>query len=101
QRQKHQAAEQSFAGKLRAVKGEGGGYSQPERDGYCHGRYEQAVDHRLPDRAVGKQRSIPVEGEVAGGESADARAVERVDNEDSDRQIEKREYDDGMQQEPA
>ena len=101
QRQKNEAPEERFAGELRAIERERGGDSEGERDEHRGRGDDQTVEDRVPDGAILKKNAIPVEREVARRESADALAVEGINNEDSDRQVEKGEDSKRMDREPT
>ena len=57
---------------------------------------DQAVEDRIPDGTVLKEDSIPVEGQIARRKSAHALAVEGINDEDGDGQIQEGEDGEGM-----
>ena len=94
----HQAAEESFSGKLRAVERERCGDSKSQRDGHRAAATSRLLPHRFPDRTVGKERAIPVEVRSRGGKPSDSRSVERINNQHRDRQIQEMRTPRGMGQ---
>ena len=94
QRQENEAAKKGFAGEVGAVESERG--EQAERESECDagGGDDEAVEHGIPDRAVGEKLAVPVEREMARREAADAVAIEGVDDEHDDREIDEREDED-------
>src|SRR5579883_222196 len=72
---------------------------QPERDrkpNACRGHHE-AVQHGLPDRSIGEELRIPAERQVARRKAAYSRAIERIENQHRNRQIQEREHQPGVE----
>ena len=85
QRQKNQAAKERFAGKVGAIERERGEQAERERERDAAGGDDEAVQHGIPDRAVGEKLAIPIEREMARRKAADAVAIEGVNDEHDDR----------------
>src|SRR6202041_3620253 len=65
-------------------------FRSAERDRHREGGYDQTVDHRVPQRSVGKELAIPFEGPTRRRKSAYAGAIEGINHQDNDREIKKR-----------
>ncbi len=87
QREKNQAAEESFAGEVGAVERERRKQAEGEREGDAGGGDEEAVDDGVPDGGVAEQLAIPVEREVTRGKASDAVAIEGVEDKHGDGQV--------------
>jgi hypothetical protein len=99
QREKYEATEERFAWEAGAVEGERGEEAQRERERYGSGGDEEAVEDGVPDGAVREKLAIPVERQMLWRESADAVAVERIKDEDDEREIDEREDERGVESE--
>src|ERR1019366_4856641 len=100
QRQQHQPPEQRLAGKLRPVESQRCRNPKRQRDRHRRERHLQAVQHRIPDRPVREQDAIPIEREVMRWKSAYALSIERIENENRNRQIKERKHCRRMRQQP-
>ena len=65
-----------------------------ERD--AAGGDDQAVDDGIPDGGVGEKLAVPIEGEMARRKTADAVAIEGVEDQDGDRQVDEGEDERGV-----
>src|ERR1700756_4845356 len=88
QREEDEPAKNGFAGKGGAMKGESGEKAQCEREDDCARGDQQAVEDRVPDGAVAEEKTVPHQGELFWRKAAHAAAIERVKNQNDDRQIE-------------
>src|SRR5208282_2000525 len=91
ERKKYEAAEEGFAGKAGAIEGERGEEAQRERQSDGAAGDNEAIQHGIPDGSIGEELSIPIESEMLGRKSADAVAVEGIENEDDEGQIDESE----------
>ncbi len=60
---------------------------------------DEAVEHGIPDGAIGEKLAIPIEREVLRRKAADTVAIEGIKNEHGERQIDEREDEGGVQRE--
>ena len=87
ERKKYEAAEERFAGEARAIERERGQQAQGERKSDRAGRDDEAIEHGIPDGAIGEKLAVPIEREVPRRKAADAVAIEGIEDEHDDRQI--------------
>src|SRR5690349_4108221 len=87
QREEHEAAEETFAGEVGAVEGERGEQpkGQRERDTGCS--HDQAIQDGIPDGGVSEELRVPIQREVARRKAADAIAIEGIEDQHDDGQI--------------
>ena len=98
--QKDQPAKERFAGKLSAVERQRGEQSESGGDGHGDGRNDQAIQQRGPDGIVGEKGAIPAERPIARREAAHAAAVEGINGQHDDREIEEGVNERGVDAEP-
>src|SRR5258708_4357737 len=101
QRQQHQSSKQRLARKSCPIKGQCRRYSEGQRDHHRGKCYLQAVEHRIPEGTIGKQHSIPVERQPMRRKSSNSLSLERIENKNHNRQVEKCKYSNGVDQQPA
>src|ERR1700728_526570 len=87
QREKDETPEQSFSGKLRAVQRQGRWQTKTKRDDHGDGCDNHAVEYGIPKSRVCEKLAIPVESPAGRGKSSDARAIERINNQNDDGEI--------------
>src|SRR5580700_10426188 len=75
--------------------------AEQQRDGHGGGGHHQAVAYRSQQRIVVEQHGIPAQGPAVRRKSADAFAVEGVNTEHRDGEIQEREDQHGVEAEPG
>ena len=99
EREENEAAEERFAGKAGAIERERGEQAERERKSDGAAGDDEAVEDGIPDGAVGEELAIPIEREMLRRKSADTVAIEGIENEHDDRQIDEREDERGVDRE--
>ncbi len=93
-REEYEAAKERFAGEVGAIERERGEEAERECERDACGGDDDAIEDGVPDRAVGEEPTIPIEGEVLRREAADSVAIEGVNDQHDDRQVDEREDED-------